>query len=204
MRRNSLSTRKANEVAKMSDKTSTRNRILRAARKAFADKGRDGVSMSKIASEAGVQKALIYYYFPSKEDLFFEVWQYSLDELEDHVFAETGSENVYLRKLKKLLRSYISFITSRDEVRRIMERERANIASHPESTWSRVRERYLALRSKISSIIEGAKSEEKIPKDVDSEDAADLIINAMNASQGTDGLESIGEIIWRGLVSQDK
>ncbi len=204
MRRNSLSTRKANEVAKMSDKTSTRNRILRAARKAFADKGRDGVSMSEIASEAGVQKALIYYYFPSKEDLFFEVWQYSLDELEDHVFAETGSENVYLRKLKKLLRSYISFITSRDEVRRIMERERANIASHTERTWSRVRERYLALRSKISSIIEGAKSEEKIPKDVDSEDVADLIINAMNASQGTDGLESIGEIIWRGLVSQDK
>jgi len=188
----------------MPDKISTRNRILRAARKAFAERGRDGVSMSEIAREAGVQKALIYYYFPSKEDLFYEVWQYSLDELEEHVFAEARNESIYLRKLKKLLRSYINFITSKDEVRKIMERERANIASQPESAWSKVRDRYLALRKRISSIIDGAKSEDKIPEDVDSGDAADLIINAINAAHGSSGLESIGDIIWRGLVNQDE
>ncbi|KUK92751.1 MAG: Transcriptional regulator, TetR family [Thermotogales bacterium 46_20] len=188
----------------MPDRISTRNRILRAARKAFAERGRDGVSMSEIAREAGVQKALIYYYFPSKEDLFYEVWQYSLDELEEHVFAEASNESIYLKKLKKLLRSYINFITSRDEVRKIMERERANIASQPESTWSKVRDRYDVLRKKISSVIDGAKREDKIPEDVDSEDAADLIINAINTAHDSSGLESIGDIIWRGLVNQDE
>ncbi|HQN27822.1 MAG TPA: helix-turn-helix domain-containing protein, partial [Mesotoga sp.] len=49
----------------MRARLSSKERIVRAARKAFAERGRDGVSMSEIAGIAGVKKALIYYYFPS-------------------------------------------------------------------------------------------------------------------------------------------
>jgi len=50
------------------DKNS-KDTILRAARKLFALKGYDGARVEEIAREAGVNKALIYYYFKSKEEI---------------------------------------------------------------------------------------------------------------------------------------
>jgi len=182
-------------------KLSSRERIIRAARKAFAERGHDGVSMSEIAQMAGVKKALIYYYFPSKEDLFYEVWQYSIDELEDHVFSETSDENVYVSKLKRILRSYIDFITNKNEIKKIMDQERANLSREDNESWKRVRDRYEALKEKLSSAINDAKAAQEISMDVDPDSAADLILNGFSITEDPDGLESIREIIWRGLVS---
>jgi len=182
-------------------KLSSRERIIKAARKAFAERGHDGVSMSEIAQIAGVKKALIYYYFPSKEDLFYEVWQYSIDELEDHVFSETRDENVYVSKLKRILRSYIDFITNKNEIKKIMDQERANLSREDNESWKRVRDRYQLLKEKLSSAIDEAKIAQEISKDVDPDSAADLILNGFSITEDPNGLESIREIIWRGLVS---
>lgn len=51
----------------------TRAAILEAARKRFAREGYDGASLREIASDAGVDAALISRYFGSKDDLFMEV-----------------------------------------------------------------------------------------------------------------------------------
>jgi AcrR family transcriptional regulator len=51
----------------------TRAAILEAARKRFAREGYDGASVREIASDAGVDAALINRYFGSKDDLFAEV-----------------------------------------------------------------------------------------------------------------------------------
>jgi AcrR family transcriptional regulator len=182
-------------------KLSSRERIIKAARKAFAERGHDGVSMSEIAQMAGVKKALIYYYFPSKEDLFYEVWQYSIDELEDHVFSETRDENVYVSKLKRILRSYIDFITNKNEIKKIMDQERANLSRQDNESWKRVKDRYQLLKEKLSSAIDEAKIAQEISKDVDPDSAADLILNGFSITEDPKGLESIREIIWRGLVS---
>ena len=48
-------------------------RILKAALKVFAKKGFSDASMNEIAEEAELGKATIYYYFPSKEKLFFSL-----------------------------------------------------------------------------------------------------------------------------------
>jgi len=180
---------------------SSKERIVRAARKAFADRGRDGVSMSEIAGIAGVKKALIYYYFPSKEDLFYEVWRYSIDELEDHIFSEADGENVYLSKIKKILRSYIDFITSKNEVKKIMDQERANLTREDIESWKRVRDRYLSLKNRLSTVINDAKTAREISKDVEPDSMADLILNGFSITEDPEGLESIREIIWRGLIS---
>ena len=49
---------------------STEGRILSAASKVFLKKGMDGARMQDIADEAGINKALLHYYFRSKEKLF--------------------------------------------------------------------------------------------------------------------------------------
>jgi AcrR family transcriptional regulator len=48
-------------------------RIVTAARKRFVEQGVDGASLRTIARDAGTSIGMVYYYFPTKDDLFFAV-----------------------------------------------------------------------------------------------------------------------------------
>jgi AcrR family transcriptional regulator len=52
----------------------TEEKILAAARKVFITKGMAGARMQDIADEAGMNKALLHYYFRSKEQLFENIF----------------------------------------------------------------------------------------------------------------------------------
>src|SRR5438270_689986 len=58
----------------------TRAAILKAALREFAEKGMAGARTEAIVRAAGVNKALLYYYFGDKEKLYGAVL--------DHVFAQ--------------------------------------------------------------------------------------------------------------------
>jgi TetR/AcrR family transcriptional regulator len=54
---------------------STEEKIYEAARKIFIQKGMEGARMQEIADEAGINKALLHYYFRSKENLFNAIFK---------------------------------------------------------------------------------------------------------------------------------
>lgn len=57
------------------DDTSTRERLLEAARAVFADKGYHHATVAEICERAGANIAAVNYYFRSKEGLYVEAWQ---------------------------------------------------------------------------------------------------------------------------------
>lgn len=59
--------------------TDTRDRILRAARNQFAAKGFDHTTIRSIASEAGVDSALVHHYFGTKRRLLVDAIELPLD-----------------------------------------------------------------------------------------------------------------------------
>lgn len=59
----------------------TKDKILNAAERLFSERGIDGVSMREIASAAGVQLALISYYFHTKVGLYRAVFQRRVDPI---------------------------------------------------------------------------------------------------------------------------
>jgi AcrR family transcriptional regulator len=59
--------------------TDTREKILTAARKAFADKGYNRAGVRAIAEDAAVDPALIYHYFGGKKELFLAAMNITLD-----------------------------------------------------------------------------------------------------------------------------
>lgn len=61
----------------------TKERILRVAERLFAEHGFEGVSMRSLASEAGVQLALLSYYFRGKQGLYRAVFQRRIDPISD-------------------------------------------------------------------------------------------------------------------------
>jgi len=54
--------------------TDTEKIILEAARQVFIRKGFDGARMQEIADEANINKALLHYYFRSKDKLFMAIF----------------------------------------------------------------------------------------------------------------------------------
>jgi len=57
------------------DSINSKQRILEAAEQIFAEAGFDGARVDDIASKAGVNKALIYYYFESKDAILDELFE---------------------------------------------------------------------------------------------------------------------------------
>src|SRR3954447_24499926 len=53
--------------------TGTRRRLIEATAKIMRDEGYAAASSRRVAAEAGVKQALVYYYFPTMDDLFVEV-----------------------------------------------------------------------------------------------------------------------------------
>jgi TetR/AcrR family transcriptional regulator len=64
-----------------------RARILEAALREFAEKGLAGARTDQIAAQAGVNKALIYYYFESKEKLYSAVLEKATGTVRDSSMA---------------------------------------------------------------------------------------------------------------------
>ena len=64
------------EAAKHTEKAETEERIFKAALAEFAEKGKAGARMQKIADRAEINKAMLHYYFRSKEKLYEAVFEY--------------------------------------------------------------------------------------------------------------------------------
>jgi TetR/AcrR family transcriptional regulator len=95
------------------EKEQRRNDIINAARKFFADKDFDEVSMDKIAEDIGLGKSTLYLYFKNKEALYFaielrgiQIWvQMVKEEIEK---GATGLEKLklYINATKKFSKKY--------------------------------------------------------------------------------------------------
>ena len=98
--------------------------ILEAAEGLFATKGYDGTSVRDIAQEAGVNIAMISYYFGSKEKLLQAVFEmrtrYVTEQIESMLRDETLEP---MDKVFKLIDNYIERIMSQQQFHKIMVRE---------------------------------------------------------------------------------
>lgn len=63
------------------DDLKTEEKILEAAKEVFLKKGFDGARMQEIADTAGINKALLHYYFRSKEKLFLKILQEKIQKI---------------------------------------------------------------------------------------------------------------------------
>jgi AcrR family transcriptional regulator len=63
----------------------TRNRVLEVAEEAFAQRGFAGAHLQHIATQVGVQKTALYYYYPSKAALYEAVLVRMLEAFEHTV-----------------------------------------------------------------------------------------------------------------------
>lgn len=66
---------------KNNDNFDSKQRILEAAKEVFVEKGFEGARVDEIARRAGLNKAMLYYYFENKEHIFKELFSKVRDGL---------------------------------------------------------------------------------------------------------------------------
>lgn len=98
-----------NSMKKNKD-SNTETEILNAAIRIFQQKGMDGTRMQKIADEAGINKALLHYYFRSKQLLFEAVFKNAFLLLAPQLNKVMNDDTSLFDKIKNFTNSYISFV----------------------------------------------------------------------------------------------
>lgn len=82
-------------------------RIFEAAREVFFRQGYDGGRMEEIARRAGVNKALLHYYYRSKRQLFMTVFRASVLQLVPHVTALLAGDEPLRVKIDRFVNAYV-------------------------------------------------------------------------------------------------
>jgi TetR/AcrR family transcriptional regulator len=104
-------------------------RILNAARKEFIAKGLEGARMQSVASAAGVNKALLHYYFRSKEKLYQKVLEDTLGTVWGAIRAEFRAQDPSLGLeplLRTVITAYVRVLAANPEFPLFVFREMAN------------------------------------------------------------------------------
>ena len=93
-----------------SKKDNTEEKILNAAQTVFIQKGMDGARMQEIADEAGINKALLHYYFRTKEKLFGAIFRKVFMQIFPNIMAMVHSELPIEEKLGIFIEKYIDLL----------------------------------------------------------------------------------------------
>ena len=92
------------------DKT-TEQKILDAASEVFQTKGLYGARMQEIADKAGINKALLHYYYRSKEKLFETVFRTAVSFMAPKIRAIISSDEHLFDKIRRFTDEYITFLS---------------------------------------------------------------------------------------------
>lgn len=97
-------------MVKVNKDSTAREKILVAAKKVFLVKGMAGARMQDIADEAGINKALLHYYFRNKEQLFKVIFKEASDRLFPKINSIFESDSSLFEKIELFTGEYITVL----------------------------------------------------------------------------------------------
>ena len=97
-------------MAEPTKTNTTEENILAAAKRVFIRKGYAGARMQEVADEAGINKAMLHYYFRSKDKLFQVILAEATATVSGLLYRHLGSDAPLFDKLEELTREYVQLL----------------------------------------------------------------------------------------------
>src|SRR5215813_12622570 len=104
-----------------------RQKILGAASELFGANPYDSVQMRDVAARAEVGKPTLYRYFPSKEELFLEVFKSGLDRLESEIASILAAQEPPRKALERLLQSLLGALGGQVAALRLLTDDQSTV-----------------------------------------------------------------------------
>ncbi len=152
----------------------TEQKIIQAAKAVFIRKGLDGARMQEIADEAGINKALLHYYFRSKDKLFDSIFQYELKRMLPVLVNILESDKSFPEVIPIFFEQYIDFLKKNPHLPHFILYE---IAKDPELIAKKLKNGNINPAAAINKKIEAEKEKGTIKENIDSRQ---LIINLIS------------------------
>jgi AcrR family transcriptional regulator len=157
----------------------SRDEILKAAIHLFANRGFHETSMSEVAREAKVSKALIFWHFKTKEDLFLAV----LNRLLEPYFIDFAEEAQQLderHQILKLVELYILFVRDNASSVRFFGVQMLREQKLSDALGEQVMRLYSSYRAMLVELISRAREKGLCETVLSPETAAAFIVSALN------------------------
>jgi AcrR family transcriptional regulator len=134
--------------AKKKEDASAEERIKQAARKLFTEKGFEAVKTRDIAAEAGINLALLNYYFRSKQKLFDIIMIENFEQFIQQLIPVLGDERLSLdERLAQVVGRYIDMLEKHPDlpffILSQMRRDSSKLLFVREKMWE-VREKFIS------------------------------------------------------------
>jgi len=113
---------------------STREKILSAARKEFAERGLEGGRVDRIAERSGANKRMIYHYFENKDGLYKTVLEDIYTELRAHEASLNLEKHSPIEAINLLVEHTFWYFHSNIDAVRLLNDENLHYAKHVESS----------------------------------------------------------------------
>jgi len=140
------------------DSVRTRAAILQAAERIFAEVGEAGARTETIAAAAGVNKAMLYYYFRSKDGLYRAVLDEHLRQFHRQATEVLSSRGPARDILLRYVGMHFDFISARPYYPRLFIR----MAMSGDKAFQRLTRRHLTiLWKRLVALIERGRREEE-------------------------------------------
>jgi AcrR family transcriptional regulator len=157
----------------------SRDEILKAAMQLFAHRGFHETSMSEVAREARVSKALIFWHFKTKEELFVAV----LNRLLEPYFIDFAEEAAVMderAQILKLAESYLLFVRDNASSVRFFLAQMLHDPHLSESLNEQVLQLYGGYRAMLVELIASAQQKGICARRSAPELAAAFLLSALN------------------------
>jgi AcrR family transcriptional regulator len=157
----------------------SRDEILKAATQLFANRGFHETSMSEVAREARVSKALIFWHFKTKEELFLAV----LNRLLEPYFIDFAEESRMLDERHQILRLvefYLLFVRDHANSVRFFLAQMLREQRLSEGLGEQIIRLYGGYREMLVELISRAQHRGLCASGFTPEDAAGFILSALN------------------------
>jgi AcrR family transcriptional regulator len=159
----------------------SRDGILKAATGLFAGRGFHETSMSEVAREARVSKALIFWHFKTKEELFLAV----LNRLLEPYFIDFAEEATALDErdqIVKLVEMYLSFVRDNASSVRFFLAQLLHGERLSEGLSGQVMQLYDGYRALLIDLVRRAQEKGLARREFPPEAAAGFLMSALNGT----------------------
>ncbi|MEX0821324.1 MAG: TetR/AcrR family transcriptional regulator [Rhodothermales bacterium] len=104
------------EPVPMGEQSEAERKIFEAARDVFHVQGYEGARMQEIADRAGINKAMLHYYYRSKEKLFEAVFRVSAMKVLPTILGIVRSDAGVPEKIAQIVHAYIDLLSKHPHV----------------------------------------------------------------------------------------
>lgn len=148
------------------DKIDKKDHILDVAERVFSEKGFDGASTRLISGEAGVNMAMLNYYFGSKEGLFLAIFQRKISSFQN-ILQNLGNDETISAwgKMEKYIEMYGEKIVNNNCFQRLLYQEMGMNRSNDLS--DKLRDMLLKNVTELDKILKEGIARGEFKKDID-------------------------------------